>query len=117
MPGQLRSVLDGACTAAAITLVALLLGERANVDEAIVGARLFYTAGLLVIGSLFVTAFGRRSPPGVLGALRGRPAPPPSPVPGRDAWFDRFASLDNTWLLAAFALVLISLAPPFIGLE
>ncbi len=117
MFNRLQSVIDGAVTAGVITGIALLIGNQLSMSTEIVGVLIFYLSGVLLAGSIVVTAAGRRSPPGVLGAMRGRPARPPSPVPGRDAWFDRFATLDNAWLIAAFMLFAISLMPPFLGLE
>lgn len=113
---RFHSTIDGVLTSAVITGLAVLIGDQRGVAMEVVGARIFGIAAVLVAGSIIVTAVGRRSPPGVLGAMRGRPPRPPSPVVGRDSWFDRFATLDNAWLVAAFALFLISLLPPFLGL-
>ncbi len=117
MISRFHSAIDGIVTAVAITLLARYLGRQSGIAAEVVGAWLFHLNAVLLLGSIPVTAFGRRSPPGVIDAMRGRPGTPPPAIEGRDSWFDRFASFDNARLVAAFALFVISLAPPFPGLD
>ena len=115
MSSRVFSPLDGLVTAMTIAGAIVIIGEQRGAAIGDSGARIFYATGVLLALSIVVTATGRRSPPGVIGAIHGRPERPPSPVIGRDSWFDRFATLDNAWLIAALALFVISLLPPFLS--
>jgi len=108
-------LLDAVLTAAVVAGAVLLRGRWQAQPLGVSGGQLFYAGTLFLLVALVVPLFRFRGPPGILGAATGRPEPEKYSGRGRETWFDRCLTLDNTWLLVGLMLTAISLLPAFLS--